>query len=173
MPAVLESAIDSTRPGAVRAIISRDIMGFDGTRILIPRGSRLIGEYSADIKSGQNRAHVVWTRLMRPDAVIINLDSPAADPLGRTGVKGEVNTHFFARFGSAILQSVLDLGVGVGTQAATRAATNNTMVVAVSPTLQPKVSDQSTQVSPTLTVEQGTSLSVFVAHDLDFSTVDN
>jgi len=110
---------------------------------------------------------------MRPDAVIINLDSPAADPLGKAGIEGETNTHFFARFGSAILQSVLDLGVGVGTQAVTKAASNNTTIVSLSSASTPKISDQTTEVQPTLTIDQGRSLSVFVAHDLDFSTVDN
>ena len=52
IPAVLETAFNSTRPGLARAIVSRDVRGFDGTRILIPRGSRLIGEYRSDVASG-------------------------------------------------------------------------------------------------------------------------
>lgn len=170
--AVLETALDSTRPGAVRAIVSRDVKGFDGTRVLIPRGSRLYGEYGSDIASGQNRALIRWQRLTRPDAVVINLDSPSADPLGRAGVRGKVDSHFFARFGSAILQSVLDIGVGL----ATRSISDDDTVIVGLPGSTQQVTgqlQQTTQVQPTLRVRQGTSVSVFVARDLDFSTVDD
>lgn len=167
--AVLETALDSTRPGAVRAIVSRDVKSFDGSRVLIPRGSRLYGEYAADVTSGQKRALVRWQRLTRPDGVIINLDSPAADPLGRAGVEGKVDSHFFARFGSAILQSVLDIGVGL----ATRSVSDDTVIVGLpGSTQQVTNQQQAAQVQPTLRVQQGTSVSVFVARDLDFSTVD-
>lgn len=166
--AVLETALDSTRPGGARAIVQRDVMGFDGTRVLIPRGSRLYGEYSSDVSAGQKRALIRWQRLTRPDAVIVNLDSPAADPLGRAGVEGEVDSHFFARFGGAILQSVLNIGVGL----ATRSASHDAYVLALPPTTQAIAGIQPEPVRPTLRVGQGTSVSVFVARDLDFSTVD-
>jgi type IV secretion system protein VirB10 len=166
--AVLETALDSTRAGGARAIVQRDVMGFDGTRVLIPRGSRLYGEYQSDVTSGQKRALIRWTRLTRPDAVIMNLDSPSADPLGRAGVEGKVDSHFFARFGGAILQSVLNMGVGI----ATAAALDNGAFVALPSTTQAIPAVQPQQIQPTLKVRQGTSVSVFVARDLDFSTVD-
>ena len=169
--AVLETALDSTRPGAVRAIVSRDVKSFDGSRVLIPRGSRLYGEYTSEVGAGQKRAMINWTRLTRPDAVVIALDSPAADPLGRAGVEGRVNSHFFARFGSAILQSVLDIGVGLATRSI---GDNDTVVVGLPGSTQQVTGQltQQTQVQPTLKVRQGTSVSVFVARDLDFSTVE-
>jgi type IV secretion system protein VirB10 len=168
IPAVLETALDSTRPGGVRAIVERDVMGFDGTLVLIPRGSRLYGEYSSGIGAGQKRALIRWTRLTRPDAVIVNLDSPAADPLGRAGVGGKVNSHFLERFGGAILQSVLDIGVGV----ATRSVTGNGLILALPGSTQTINPVQPQEVQRTLKVSQGTSVSVFVARDLDFSNVD-
>jgi type IV secretion system protein VirB10 len=145
-------------------------MGFDGTRILIPRGSRLYGEYTADVTSGQKRALIRWQRLTRPDGVIVDLDSPSADPLGRAGVEGKVDSHFFARFGSAILQSVLDIGVGL----ATRQVTDDAVIVALPGSTQQVTGQlqQTTQVQPTLRIRQGASVSVFVARDLDFSSVD-
>ncbi|WEK46394.1 MAG: TrbI/VirB10 family protein [Candidatus Andeanibacterium colombiense] len=170
IPAVLESALDSTRAGQVRAVVSRDVMGFDGSKVLIPRGSRLYGEYASDLNYGQNRALVRWTRLLRPDGAMINLDSPAADPLGRAGVKGKVNSHFWARFGSAILQTVLDIGAGVATR-----KVDDALVVALpgsTQNLSKVATEGQSQVVPTLTIKQGTSLSVFVAKDLDFSPVE-
>lgn len=167
IPAVLETALDSTRPGGVRALVQRDVYGFDGSRVLVHRGSRLYGEYEADLQRGQKRALVRWTRLIRPDGVTIALDSPASDPLGRAGVKGKVDGKFFQRFGNAILQSVLDIGVGVATRKA-----SDGVVLALPGSTQNVSVQEGDRVQPTLKVRHGTSVSVFVARDLDFSTVD-
>lgn len=167
--AVLETALDSTRPGFARGLISRDVTGFDGSRVLIPRGSRLFGEYASDISLGQKRALIQWRRLTRPDGAIIDLDSPSADPLGRAGIKGKVNTHFFQRFGGAILQSVLDVGVRL----ATREVSGDTVVVAMPGGAQSATIQQPDSIKPTLKVRQGTSVSVMVARDLDFSPVED
>ena len=169
IPAVLESALDSTRAGPVRALVSGDVRGFDGSRILIPRGSRLFGDYRADLQPGQNRALINWTRLVRPDGVAIG--SPASDPLGRAGVRGKVNSHFLERFGAAILQSSLDIGVNL----ASRLGTGNSAVVVGLPGASQALAQpltQGAQIRPTLRVRQGTALSVFVARDLDFTAVE-
>lgn len=169
--AVLETALDSTRPGQARALVTRDVRGFDGTRILIPRGSRLIGEYKADLAPGQNRAQVQWTRIIRPDGVTIALDSPAADPLGRAGIGGKVNSHFFERLGGALLSSSIDFGLG----AAARSIGGSPVIIAL-----PAGGGAATapltegmQIRPTLKVQQGARVNVFVSRDLDFSSVDN
>ncbi|MCK0127542.1 TrbI/VirB10 family protein [Erythrobacter sp. F6033] len=167
IPAVLETALDSTRPGGARALVQRNVYSFDGTRVLIPRGSRLYGEYEAGLQRGQNRALVQWTRLIRPDGVTIALDSPSSDPLGRAGIKGKVDGKFFQRFGNAILQSVLDVGVGL----AVNQASDGVIVALPGSTQNVQVSD-SGRIQPTLKVKHGTSVSVFVARDLDFSSVD-
>lgn len=167
IPAVLETALDSTRAGAVRALVQRDVLGFDGSRVLISRGSRLYGEYEANIQSGQNRALVRWTRLIRPDGVTIALDSPSSDPLGRAGIRGKVDSKFLQRFGGALLQTVLDLGAGV----AINRATGGVIVALPGSTQNLRVTEPQ-QIQPTLKVRHGTSVSVFVARDLDFSTVD-
>jgi type IV secretion system protein VirB10 len=167
--AVLETALDSSRAGGVRAIVSRDVRSFDGSRVLIPRGSRLYGEYAADVSAGQKRAMIEWNRLLRPDGVTIELASPSADPLGRAGVEGKVHSNFFARFGGAILQSVLDMGVAL----ATGAVTDNAVIVNVPQSAQQAVGQVlPPPPQPHLSVQQGTSVSVFVARDLDFSSVD-
>ncbi|MEP5937336.1 MAG: TrbI/VirB10 family protein [Erythrobacter sp.] len=168
IPAVLETALDSTQAGGARALVQRDVHSFDGSRVLIERGSRLYGEYEATLTQGQNRAAIVWGRLLRPDGVIINLDSPASDPLGRAGVKGKVDSKFWQRFGGAILQSVLDIGVGV----ATREAGDGVFVALPGSTQSVTQSINPDQITPTLKVKHGTSVSVFVSRDLDFSSVE-
>jgi type IV secretion system protein VirB10 len=164
IPAVLETAFDSTSAGLARAIVSHDVRGFDGTRILIPRGSRLIGEYGAEIASGQKRALITWTRLIRPDGIMINLDSPATDTLGRGGIEAHVNSHFFARFLNAILRTTLDVGGAIATRAVT-----GPLVIAVPGAVQSSGNVvQSSGTAPTLTISAGKSISIFVARDLEF-----
>lgn len=167
--AVMETALDSTRAGFARAIVSRDVVSFDGTRVLIPKGSRLFGDYAADVSLGQKRALIQWQRLTRPDGSLIDLDSPSADPLGRAGVKGRVNTHFFQRFSGAILQSVLDVGV----RAATREVDSDTVIVGLpGSTTQASTIQNQSDIKPTLKIRQGASVSVFVSRDLDFTAVE-
>lgn len=170
IPAVLESALDSTRPGPVRALVTRNVRSADGSRVLIPRGSRLFGEYRADLAPGQNRALVMWTRLIRPDGAAVALASPAADPLGRVGVRGKVDTHFLTRFGGALLQSILDVGVNLASR-----RVNQQVYVNLPGSQATQAAGNALtgggQVTPTLKVRQGVSLSVFVARDLDFTGV--
>lgn len=165
IPAVLETAFDSTRPGFARAIVSRDVRGFDGAKILIPRGSSLVGEYHSDTAPGQKRATIMWTRLLRPDGATIALDSPAVDPVGRGGVRASVNNHIPARIFDALLQSSFQ----IGTMLATRAATGS-VIVALPSNFQNSVAPptQTAQIPPTLKVPAGSSISIFVARDLEF-----
>jgi type IV secretion system protein VirB10 len=165
IPAVLETAFDSTRPGFARAIVSRNVRGFDGARILIQRGSRLVGEYRSEVAPGQKRAMISWTRLVRPDGTTIAIDSPAVDPLGRGGVHASVNSHLPERVVGALLQSTFQLGSVLATRAAT-----GSVIVALPNTVQTSVTPQSPNAfTPTLKVPAGTSISIFVARDLEFS----
>ena len=169
--AVLETALDSTRSGQARAVVTRDVHGFDGTHILIPRGTRLYGAYDAHITQGQNRAQIRWKRLLRPDGVSVALDPPAADPLGRAGVRGRVDSHFIQRLGNALLGTTANIGSVLLTQR----IGNSPVVVAVPDSAQTAteaIAPSSNQIMPTLTVRQGTRIAVFVQHDLDFSSVD-
>lgn len=165
IPATMETAFNSNRAGLARAVVARDVRGFDGTRVLIPRGSRLIGEYGADVSTGQRRALINWVRLIRPDGVTIQIGSPSTDTLGRSGVRANRNTHFFERFAGALLSSAVELGSTIAA-----GATNAGVVLvpgavgAVNP-IQPR------DIPPTLTVRAGTSVSVFVARDLDFGGI--
>ena len=88
IPGILETAINSDLPGQIRAITSQDVYSFDGRRILIPTGTRLIGEYQSEVTRGQKRIFVIWTRLLRDDGVSVRLNSIGTDSLGRSGLTG-------------------------------------------------------------------------------------
>jgi type IV secretion system protein VirB10 len=163
IPAVLETAIDTDVPGYVRAVVSEDVRSFDGSRVLIPRSSRLIGEYKAATQAGQRRAFLMWTRLVRPDGVSIALASPAADFTGQAGIGGQVNSHFFSRFGSAILLSILG---GAGSLVSGGAST---VVVGGGQSAASAAVQQNGNRAPTIKVRQGEPIRVFTARDLIFS----
>ena len=166
---VLETALNSDLPGFARAVVSRDVRGFDGTQILIPRGSRVIGQYKSAVAQGQTRAFVIWTRIIRPDGASIQIGSSGTDPLGRAGLTGKVDTHFFQRFGGAILLSVINAEL---TNLSSRS--NNTQVVIGSASDATTASLSAlipTAIPPTIKVSQGAPIRIFVARDLDFSTV--
>lgn len=166
IPAILETAINTDVPGYVRAVVSQDVKSFDGKRVLVPRSSRLIGQYQAGVQQGQKRAYVIWTRLIRPDGVSVSLASPAVAFDGTTGLEGNVNSHFFQRFGSGLLLSVVGSlgaiatgGIGGVLIAGTAQSAGSTAV------------QSQGQISPTIRVRMGEPIRVFTARDLDFSSV--
>ncbi|MEY2925906.1 MAG: hypothetical protein RL367_383 [Pseudomonadota bacterium] len=166
MSAVLETALDSDLPGYVRAIISRDVKSYDGSRVLIPRSSRVIGQYKSELAVGQTRAYVLWTRLIRPDGVSIALGSPATDSAGRNGLSGKVSSHFGKRFGSAILLSMIGAtGQAIG-------GGNSAVIVAGPQAAASATAQRDLNIPPTVHVKQGQPIRIFTARDLDFATVD-
>ena len=163
IPAVLETAIDTDIPGYARAVVSQDVRSFDGSRVLIPRSSRLIGEYKAVTQAGQRRAFLMWTRLVRPDGVSIALSSPAADFSGQAGIGGQVNSHFLSRFGSSILLSILGGAGSLFTGGA------STVVVSGGQSASSVAAQHDGNRPPTIKVQQGQPIRVFTARDLVFS----
>lgn len=161
VPAVLETAINTDVPGYVRAVVSQDVRSFDGTNVLIPRSSRLIGQYQSGVQQGQKRAYVIWEEVITPDGVVVRIGSPAVAFDGTTGLEGKVNSHFFKRFGSAMLLSVIG-GFGAAVSGGTSVILGGA---------QQSIPDA--DISPTIRVKMGEPVRVFVSRNLDFSTVSN
>lgn len=182
LPGILETAVVSDLPGQIRAIVAEDVYSFDGRRVLIPTGTRLIGEYQSEITRGQKRIFVIWTRLLRDDGVSVRLNSIGADSLGRSGLTGRVDTKFRERFGAAILLSIVGGGAsyltGYGSQTATgsdearRAEDNARSTIAQTfSDMANQALGESLKIPPTISVPQGERIFVFVRQDLDFSAV--
>lgn len=164
---VLETAINSDLPGFTRAVVSDDVRSFDGTEILIPRGSRLIGQYRSGLAIGESRAFVVWTRLILPSGVAIKLASPVTDTLGRAGLGGKVDRHFLDRFGSAILLSI----IGAGAEILAAESGNNSVIISSSAQaygVAQTALQSSVNIPPTIRIAQGSPIRIFVARDLIF-----
>ncbi|GAB4393792.1 MAG: TrbI/VirB10 family protein [Gammaproteobacteria bacterium] len=173
IPAVLESAINTDLPGLVRAVVTRPVYGTHGARILIPRGSMLVGQYNSLIIHGQQRVFVVWTRLIRPDDIAIQLNASTADGLGRNGIAADsVNTHFWQRFSEAALLSLLSAGVAnVGVTSATQNNSASDYRNAVADSFQQAAGsslDATLARKPTLSINAGAKINIFVNKDLSF-----
>lgn len=168
--AVLETAINTDLPGAIRALVSEDVHSYDGSRILIPRGSRVIGAYNDNTDLGQRRAMIVWNRLVLPDNQAVDLGAYGGDAIGRSGVAGAVQTHFGARFGSAALISLVGIAPAVAlsdedddSNASDVAdALSQNMTGALQGTLSEYLNRQ-----PTIAVDQGSLVTIMVDRDLE------
>ncbi|WP_395943324.1 type IV secretion system protein VirB10 [Brevundimonas sp.] len=167
IPCILQTAMDSATPGFVSCILPRDIYSENGAVVLMERGTRVLGEYQGGLQQGRSRLFVLWTRAVTPAGVTVGLASPAADALGRAGFDGRIDTHFWDRFGGALLLSLVDDGLyaAVGRDSAVR-DTARVPSDAAGIALQ-----NSVDIPPTLRKAQGSEVSIFVAQDLNFSGV--
>jgi len=167
--AVTETALDSTLPGAIRAIVSEDVHSFDGTRVLIPRGARLVGRYRSDVALAQSRVMVAWDRIILPDNQTVEISAFGGDELGRTGTTGFVDTRFAQRFGSAALISLIGaLPAAAAGQIEDEAAAD----IASDIGTDLRDSTQSVMqdylaIRPVIHVDQGTRITVMVDRDLE------
>jgi type IV secretion system protein VirB10 len=166
----LETAIDSTLPGMTTCITATDTFSADGTVVLLERGTKLVGETRGEVAQGTARIFVLWTEARTPTGVVVPLSSPGTDELGRSGLSGEVNRHFWDRFGAAILMTVITGAV----QGAVNSQNSSGSVV-VSPSTSTDVMTEilrsTVSIPPTVTKAQGDRIQVFVARDVDFRPV--
>lgn len=186
IPATTESAINTELPAPIRAIVSRDVYGEAGKVPLIPKGSRLIGSYNTAIGSGQSRVFVVWTRVIRPDGVDVMINSPLVDQIGQAGVGGQVDNKFQEIFSHSVLASVVGIAFAIGEDKIQGGSTTTTNSSTGSTTTGDAASlatvnalnrlgsttDSFIQklvgIQPSILVDQGTPVNVFVNRDLVF-----
>jgi type IV secretion system protein VirB10 len=182
IPCSLQTAIDSQLPGLVNCVVPIDIRGTTGNVVLLDRGTKIVGQIQSGLLQGQNRVFVDWTRAETPEHVIITLDSPGTDELGRSGLPGAVNNHFWNRFGGALMLTLVQGGLDAATiEAAGNGSSNSTQQQAALGFVYSAQSNgqsvantalQNTiNIPPTLTKNQGDTVGLIVAHDLDFSNV--
>ena len=162
--------------GMATCVLNSDVYSDNSRVVLLERGSEAVGEYAATMAQGQRRLFLLWTRVKTPMGVVINLNSPAADALGTSGLVGYVDNHWWDRLGAAFLLSLVQDGIGLAT--ATQAGGGGAQSLGIyqhSATTGNRMAElilQSTiNIKPTLYKNQGDRGTIFVARDLDFSTV--
>jgi type IV secretion system protein VirB10 len=151
-------------------ITATDTFSADGTVVLLERGTKLVGETRGQVQQGSSRVFVLWTEARTPTGVVVPLSSPGTDELGRSGLAGQVNNHFWERFGAAILMTVIN-----GTVQGLVNRQNSSGSVVVSPATSTDVMTEvlrgTINIAPTVTKAQGDRIQVFVARDVDFRPV--
>lgn len=168
----LETALDSSLPGMTTCITAYDIFGADGQVVLLERGSKLVGETRGEAKRGQGRVFVLWNEARTPNGVVVQLASPGTDELGRSGLPGFVDNHFWDRFGAAILISVID-GTIQGIASSQRSGSGDSIVISPRGTndVLTEVLRNTINIPPTIVKNQGERIQILVARDVDFRSV--
>ena len=172
----LETAIDSTFEGMTTCIGASDIYGADGKVVLLERGTKYVGEQKGSPRQGQGRVFVAWNEARTPTGVVVQLASPGTDELGRNGLPGYVDNHFWDRFGAALLISVVDgtmQAIAANQQSSTSVGSGGGVSFGAqgSREVMTEVLRNTIAIPPTVIKNQGERIQILVARDVDFRTV--
>ncbi len=196
---VLETPVNTNYPGPIRAIVSSDVYSENGNNVLIPRGSRVVGQFTGSYVPGQTRVIITWDRIIMPNGYDVAVSSPAVGPIGTMGVEGVVDTQITPTITNAVLFSALNVAfadiassmTNSGGQSSASSTTAPGGVVTSTTTSTPTqqaiqqqsttlgntiqgLAQQSFATKPFITLDQGTLVSIFVNRDLLFpSSISN
>ena len=171
---ILETTLDTTVPGLTSCVIPQHIYSANGKNLLIERGSRVTGEYTGAVENGLNRIFVLWSQVTTPSGMRIHLNSPGAEILGGAGLTGEIDFHWWKRFGNALMFTLVQDAFDFATSKVTE---NNGGVSYTTNTqdgtkeLIQEAMKQAGNIPPTLKKNHGERISIFVARDIDFADV--
>ncbi len=176
LSAAMVTGLNSDLPGECIATITEPVYDtVTGRTLLIPQGSRLLGQYNSEVTYGQSRILLVWNRIVMPDGSSIVLDRlPATDPQGYAGVSDRVDNHWSKLLAGAALSTLLGVGAELGSQNDGLSGTGQqTVVVATSRSAEDSLNQVGQQITrrnlnvqPTLTVRPGFPVRVIVNKDL-------
>ena len=179
---VLQTRIISDFPGFASCVVTEPVYSFTGKRLLLPKGSKVLGKYRSSPIIG-NRLAVIWDRIITPTGIDVNMASPGVDDLGSSGNPGYLDSHWGSRISAALLISMLSdgfsyeaaehgpkttalAGNGVAVESPFQSNTAQTLQ-----TLSQQAVQKAAQRPATVTINQGTIIDVYVAKDVDFSGV--
>ena len=155
----------------VSAILANDIYSMDGSILLLEKGSKITGQYTSQIKEGAERLMVIWDRIRTPNGIIIDLNSFGTDSLGGSGLNGYVNHQYGKRFGGAILLSILDDSLAMASKQENNITNNIQNTQQQGRNIAEQALNNSINIAPLLYKNQGEYINIFIARDLDFSSV--
>jgi type IV secretion system protein VirB10 len=174
----IQEAIDNRMPGFLMCLVARDVYSESGHVLLIPRGTEIDGEGrgNASATPGQVRIAALFNRIKTPNGIIADMDSPAADSLGRTGVEGEIDYHFWERFGAAMAISLFDTTWQI---AASRLIPSNGGVTnnfgggygGSGKSVVDNILSQEARIRPSILSDQSSRIQITLARDISFKTV--
>lgn len=170
IPAALITGIRSDLPGQITAQVTENVHDSPTGRILlIPQGTRIIGQYDNGVGFGQRRVLLVWNRLIFPNGRSIVLErQPGADAEGYAGLEDGVDYHWGELFKAAVLSTILSVGASAGSS-----GSDSDLVSALKEGASDSISQTGRQIvqrqlniAPTLTIRPGFPVRIIVTHDL-------
>lgn len=181
---VLETRIVTDVPGYTSCLVAEPVYSFNGRKLLLPKGSKVLGAYSSGPKG--RRVAVVWDRIITPTGIDVDMSSkpsPGIDNLGGAGLPGHYDAHWGSRISAALLISMLSDAFKY--EAAEHGPTSSSIAAGGVVVQEPFESNTARTVQnladmavreaanqpPTVTINQGTLIYVYVARDVDFSDV--
>ena len=186
--AILETAINTDVQTQVRAIVSRDVYSESGKNIVIPKGSKVVGNFQATTSNNISRIQITWTRIIRVDGLSINITANSADNLGRGGVDGELDNKYAQTMKNTFLSSLISVASAVlldkvtntvNTTQTTTGITGTTTVTSSNAASQAiidattnitdemqSIVDGLKQETPTIRIAQGTKINIIVNQDM-------
>ena len=176
----LKAKVITATSGLVGCQVQRNVFSDDGRVLLIERGSHMDGEYRmTSVRPGTVRIPVLWTRIRTPNGVTVDIDSPGTGPLGESGIDGYVDNRWMERIGAAMLVSLINDAVQLVIQDRASLSDNsgqsNTILLpsttANASKLAEKVLDSTINIPPLIYQNQGGIVGIYVARDVDFSSV--
>lgn len=179
---VMETRIITDVPGFTSCVVTEPVYSINGRRLLLPKGSKISGTYKSDNITGP-RVSVIWDRITTPNGIDVNMASPGVDNLGAAGHPGDYNAHWGSRIASALLISMISdafkyAGAKHGPTGSTITNSGNEIVqpyesntARAMERLAGQALERGASRPPTVTINQGTVVNVYVAKDVDFSSV--
>lgn len=169
IPASLITGLNSDLPGTIIAQVTEPVYDtVSGAHLLIPQGARLIGRYDSKVSFGQNRALIVWDRILFPDGASLQIDAlPGADQAGFSGLSDRTDNHWGRVLIAAGLASILGVGSELAiddSQSLARAIRDSFQQTANQ--AGQRVVERDLNIQPTLKVRPGWPLRVIVTRDL-------
>ena len=179
---VLETRIITDIPGFTSCLVTEPVYSINGRRLLLPKGSKMLGSYNVQDPKFP-RVEVIWDRITTPNGIDVSMASPGIDNLGSAGHPGKLNSHWGSKISSALFISLLSDAfkyAGEKNGPTTTTVTSGGQVIEqpfqsntarTVERLANQAVDRYSSRPATVTINQGTVVSIYVAKDVDFSGV--
>lgn len=178
---ILTTRINDQLPGFTSCVLAQNMYSDNGRVLLLERGSEITGEYGTSNQTASNRLFVLWSRAKTPDGIAIDFSSPGADSLGGSGIPGFLDKRWMDRIGAAFMLSIFrdGLAAAIANKYPPAPPSVNGVAVSTQPTNTLKTTDsvadallqEGMKSRPTISINEGERISIYIARDLDFSAV--
>jgi type IV secretion system protein VirB10 len=173
IPCVLKTKIITEYPGMTACQVNQDVYSANGKVLLLEKGSTITGEQRSNQAQGKSRVFVLWSRVDTPNGVKVDLDSYGTDALGASGHHAHIETHFWKRFGAALMLSTIDdlAKYAIESRKKSGSQVNFENSSDAAGDMAAKALENSINIPPTAYINHGISLNVFVSRDIDFRSI--